>query len=372
LDLSRTKLLCFMIASFISVALLASNYLSINNISPGNTVVTRSQASSGGQEYSSQGRFQIVPTQSLIQSMLRISAFPFVTYVADSPLYLALLRQLKPESFTPMLGLQVMLVGIFIVTIFLINEIRKGNLVIPSELPYMLLASAIMYELADLFLFRLYLPGRYLTYSVPPIMVIVISLTIVRLISYVTHKSLKAALTVGLIALFSASFINMRGIGLNDQSKNKNLYRYLNTLPKNALIAASPYVADYIPTFSKRKVVINFELSHPWSVQYWQVIKSRTRDFFHAYYSAEHSDVVEFCKRHKIDYLVVDKRDFNPEHLAVGRIYFEPFDSEIRSYVRNRKQFALLNIPESDRSFVDGNLFVIDVNRLMGSDKGAV
>lgn len=364
LDFQRFKLTCFILASVIGVALAAAKYLPGGSPSQSISAMTKSQMGNAP-EYLVNGRFQIVPTPPLTETMLRVSTRPFIGYIADSYLYLAI-REFRPAFATLQIGTYIMLACMLLVGLFLVYEFRKGKLWIRRELIYVLVAAVIMYKLADLFLFKLYLPDRYLIYSVPLIVLIIISVTLGRLIAHVKNRTVRTGLTLGMIVFFLISF-HMNGVGLVDKSDGKNLYKFLHTLPKNALIAAPPFLADYIPTFSKRKVFINYELTHAWTAGYWAITKSRTSDFFRAYYAADQKVISDFCLKHKIDYVVVDKRDFLPDHLANGKIYFEPFDSEVRSYALKQPRFALLRISETDKLFVDGDLFVVKATALIGS-----
>jgi hypothetical protein len=142
-------------------------------------------------------------------------------------------------------------------------------------------------------------------------------------------------------------FLNLhatRGTGIVDMSSHKDLYDYLQSLPKDSMIAAHPMLADGIPTFTQRKVFINYELSNPFFDRYWETVKKRTYDFFDAYYSENLSSVLKFCKENGIDYLVIDREHFTGEYLAGGEIYFEPFNTYILDLVKKRDNFALTKV----------------------------
>jgi len=153
--------------------------------------------------------------------------------------------------------------------------------------------------------------------------------------------------------------------GLSDISYPKReLYRYLSTLPKNAMIAAHPFIADSIPLLAKKKVFINFELSHPWYNNYWRTIKKRTFSFFDAYYAEDQKNIYEFCKQNKIDYLIVDTNHFSKNYLEAKQFYFEPFNSYVINLIKNRKKFALANLPNFKKDFVEDNIFLVKSDKL--------
>jgi hypothetical protein len=100
---------------------------------------------------------------------------------------------------------------------------------------------------------------------------------------------------------------------------------------------------DNVLTFSRRKAFVTYELSHTWYTRYWDIIKTRTYDFFRAYYASDPEVIRAFCRKNHIDYMVVREADFSPRTLKKGTFYFEPFNSFIRGQVKGRKYFALLD-----------------------------
>jgi hypothetical protein len=364
LDVQREKMLCYVCAVLASIVILGAKYHSLHTSSLGRAgVVTRPQMLDKA-EFSERGRFQIIPQRSVLQALVFMSTTPFMEFIVASPLYLAI-RHAKPVFLNPAAVSLVMFCIMGFVVLFLGNEIKQARLSIPPELIYVVIASAIMYQVADWLLFKLYLPMRYLQFTVPLIVLIAVSLMIVRLTARLSSHQSKIV-TVAVIAFLLAHFNILKGTGLSDKTEYKNLYLYLNSLPKSVLIAAPPYIADYIPTFTKKKVFINFELAHPWARSYWEVIKSRPQEFFEAYYSDQIDAVAHFCKKNGIDYLVIDKRHFRYEYLQEGQIYFEPISTEVRRYAKKQKRFALLDIPDANKVFVDGDVFVIRAEVLTG------
>jgi hypothetical protein len=156
-----------------------------------------------------------------------------------------------------------------------------------------------MYIIAYLLYFKLYIPGRYLLYTIPLISLILISIFLTRIIEQWRNIKIKTALKIVAIIFMLPHFNMNKGVGLAEYSNhyyhqngltvdtqiNKNLYTYLNSLPKDSVIAAHPFLADGIPIFAQRKVFISSELSHAWFDRYWETISARTYDFFNAYYA---------------------------------------------------------------------------------------
>ena len=239
------------------------------------------------------------------------------------------------------------------------RAIARRALVIPPVLIHFLGAGTVMYILADWLLFRLYLPNRYLVYTVQISGLLIASLLTGHLIDRINRLAIRRAVQVLLLVAVAVRIDLTQNIGLNDQSAGRPLYEFLETLPPDAMIAAHPYAADYIPTFAHRKVFLNFELSYPFYDVYWRTIRARTTAFFDAYYARTREETYAFCVANGIDYLVVRERDFQPDYLATHRIYFEPFNTEVRERVAQTGEHALSKVSADEMLFRDGDVFVI-------------
>ena len=249
------------------------------------------------------------------------------------------------------------ILGVFL--LFLIFEILRKRIAFPREILLLLLASMLMYKVADLFLFKLYLPVKYVKNSVPLIAPVVFSVVIAHVLSKIKAKQWRVVGQVAVVLLVLLNAKIDKSAYLIDESQNKALYHYLATLPKDALIAAHPLLADSIPTFSLRKVFINYETSNPIYNKYWETIKRRTFEFFNAYYSENPADIYRFCEKNGIDYLVVDRRHFLKVYLARKGFYFQPFNRFVSSITQQRNNFVLPRVPVALRGFEEGSIFVI-------------
>ena len=140
-----------------------------------------------------------------------------------------------------------------------------------------------------------------------------------------------------------------------------NLYRFLQTLPKDVLIAGHPSLMDNVPTFAKRKAFITEELSLPYHTNLYPIIKERTYDFFKAYYSDNLGKICDFCKIYNIAYIIVDKKHFTESYFIEEHFYLNPFNNYIKNLVKNKTTFALMNIPQNKKIFEDDGVFVVKV-----------
>lgn len=244
---------------------------------------------------------------------------------------------------------------------------------------YLGLASLALYFLARILLLKLFVPDRYLTYTLSLVYCLVLAL------------ALRSALrverwprSVAILALVAAAFLGawrLRGVGLRDYSAYGALYDALAATPKDIVIAGHPNLMDTIPTFAQRRAFVTYELAHPWSRGLWSELKPRLADLFRAYYAADPQDVVAFCRKYGIAFLIVDDRHFKPAFLKGGsrlfpvdeprvarvlaeRVYcpfFAPFDEQIRHLTAGRERFALLSDPGFRSRVVGQHVRLIDM-----------
>jgi hypothetical protein len=247
---------------------------------------------------------------------------------------------------------------------------------------YLGLASLILYFLARLFLLKLFVPDRYLMYTLNLFYCLLLALGLqaaLRLDRWPRHLAILA-----LVAAAGLGAWRLQGVGLKDYSAYRPLYAALASTPKEALIAGHPNLMDTIPTFARRRAFATYELAHPWSRGYWAKLQPRLRDFFKAYYAADPQEVVAFCRKYGIAFLIVDDRHFTPAFLKGGYFlfpyekplnpgvsrglaereycpFFAPFDEQIRRLTAGRRNFALLSDPSFHPQVIDQHVRLIDM-----------
>ena len=270
-----------------------------------------------------------------------------------------------PES-TREINAWIVLSAVFL---FFLAEAWREKMVLPEAGIFMFLASIVMYFLADTFFLRLNWPVTYLRFTLPLIGLIVFVLPAAHILAKIRTSAVRVIFQIILI-VWIASYFQVDGKNyFIDCSAQAPLQRFLASLPKDALIAAHPRLADNIPLFARRKVFVNQAASSPVHSDYWNIIKERTFDFFKAYYAERSSAVYDFALKNGIDYLVVDQRHFKESYLKRPKLYFEPFNSFIAEQVAAHSAFALMQIPAEKRLYQDGSVFVIDTDALQGQDE---
>jgi len=238
----------------------------------------------------------------------------------------------------------------------------RRQLMFSREILSLAVSSLILYVLADIFLIRMYVPDRYLQYSVKLGVLVLLGIAAGQMIRSVFRSSALRGPAAGVLfsLLLVPNFQSIQGMGLEMPGPAvRRMCEYLRTYPKDVLIAAHPHEADDILLLSQRKVWVNYELSNTLYDRYWATVKKRIFDFFDAYYAQDLGEVLEFMEKNDVDLFVVRRRHFRKFFLREGKFYFRPFRDHVRRSIRRQKRFALMEIPPQQILYEDRNYFIV-------------
>lgn len=305
-------------------------------------IVTRSDMA-GAVEYTDAGRYGIVPVPSLAFEIVR----PWVPGFASG-------------DWSSAAGWIVFLLVLSVAVWALSRNAQLVDLRGFRVFAYLLGASVTLYILADLLLMRLFLPSRYLEFSLNLFYCVLCGVSIRIAIERLGLRRFAFPFIVTALVVIGA--IRLHNVGVYDYSGNVQLYRFLQSTPKSSLLAGHPMIMDDITTFGRRKAFVTYELSHTWYTRFWPLIKKRTFDFFHAYYADDPGLIRKFCRENGIDYLIVRDEDFRKDDLDRRLPYFEPFGGYIRGLVREQKRFSILDTKEFPPVYHHNGVRVIKPN----------
>ncbi|HEV2045407.1 MAG TPA: hypothetical protein VGQ95_02300 [Chthoniobacterales bacterium] len=178
-----------------------------------------------------------------------------------------------------------------------------------------------LWATAHAVLFKLYLPSRYswwVWYIIEPIaagMMIALLFDIVD--RFHSVRALRWLPYVAALALLMYPHWRTT-IPRNTYVKGSSagLYSFLQTQPKNSVIAALGPEADMIPTFAQRSVLVGAECAIPFHQGYYRQIRERGQDLVRAEYSPRLDEVRAFIRKYHVDLWVIDRRDFQPGYLS--------------------------------------------------------
>lgn len=220
-------------------------------------------------------------------------------------------------------------------------------------------ASLMLYILARMFALKLFVPDRYVSYSINIFYALALAACFTGALGrFLSRRGAGAALLV-LAAVLGA--IRLSGAGLYDYSSGAPVYQAARELPKDAIIAGHPEDMDNVLTFGRRNVQASFELAHPWSKGYWELYEPRLKDVFEAYYASDPREVRAFCEKYGVTHILVDAARFTPEFMKKSP-FFAPFDARIRELAANAGRFALLDAANFPYRVIAPGVRLVEVN----------
>jgi hypothetical protein len=232
---------------------------------------------------------------------------------------------------------------------------------------HVLLASFGLFFLAHLFLFRLYLPSRFVQWSVPLVLAVAAGLGLATLIGLaaasvkgragsVVAAGLPLALAVGLAlypARYDSNFV---------PDRYPRITAYLRAQPPDTLVAAVPTEADSVPSFAGRRVLTAREYALAYHTGYYAEIAERTRDLIDAYYAESPRRVAEVAARHGIDVFLVNPAAFDrATFVDAWAGEFEPYVSQVAGQLRRSSRYALLDAARRCGILTEGEVTVVPV-----------
>jgi hypothetical protein len=251
---------------------------------------------------------------------------------------------------------------------------------VPSWAVHLTWTSLVLFAAAHLLLFRLHLPSRYTTYTMPLAFMLVIGASTGEFLARVGpgweriwERALgrwRRRVGWGVLMALLATYAYVQGhfIARVDtqvvalEPMDREMLAFVATLPKEATVAGHPMDMNNVPLLSRRKVLVNQELSMPYYLGYYMPVRQRLFDLFEAYYAGEWSEVESFVERYRVDGLVVRKAHFEAAQLN-GMLYWEPFNRFVKQRWKGDERFALRAPPREFRCFENERYVVLCWNR---------
>lgn len=211
-----------------------------------------------------------------------------------------------------------------------------------------LVASLGLWLLAHAVLFHLYLPARFVAWTVPLVLAMAAGIGMGALLERIGQAfgGPLAPIVPGLLALMLAAGLALYPAEFSGnfvEDPTPAITAYLRELPPDALVVGVPTQADSVPAFAGRRVLANREYSLPYHVGYYREVDRRLRDQIQAYYADTPGPLVEFSARYGVTVYLVNRAAFDPKTaFDAWSGGFEPFSSLVLERVENGRRFALL------------------------------
>lgn len=304
------------------MALMLLKYLLMQSPEFGEVVTWKDME--GHPEYSEHGRTDDLPPPSIFWELILPWTY-FFPFAKDVPVLF----------FTCLSGVAAAIAVVFV------RRRKDINIAGFNVFAYLLPASIFLYGISYYLLLRLFIPNRYMEFSFTIFYAFLLGAVLAAALRSLQMAKLASPLLLIIIALFGG--LRNYNASIYNYSYYKPLYSFIETLPKDVVIAGHPELMDNIQTFCHRKAFVTYELSHPYRKKYWEKIKKRLFDLFDSYYSEDPEQIKEFATIYGIHYFVLRDEDFSTGNLKHSSLFFEPFGDFIHRLIETRNHFALLD-----------------------------
>jgi hypothetical protein len=241
------------------------------------------------------------------------------------------------------------------------------------RLSILVFAVAIGYVLSNAVTPRLIVPPRYTLYGVPLLTILVISVAPMGLWSEKWRVNSRLAAFLRLIFLcsyatfvlviFAGSHVAHAGVRSYVKEKDREIFKAIGRLPKEALIAGWPEgMMETMPIVSLRSPFLTRELHVPYHTKMTLMMRNRMNALIAAYYATDEQPLIRLRDEFKVTHLVAERSRFDTKST-----YFRPFASRIsRAFERgNNAGFYVKKLCFTPATIYDqGDYFLIDLSRL--------
>jgi hypothetical protein len=242
------------------------------------------------------------------------------------------------------------------------GRIRPGRPLTPAVALVLrvVLGSLVLFLAAHLLLFRLYLPARFVAWTVPLALAIAAGTGIAALIEGRALSLLLSGLLAAVLIFYPAHYD--ANVVLD---KTPRLTAYLRGLPPDTVVLAPPVESDSVPAFSGRRVLMNREYALAYHQGYYAEVERRVRAGIDAYYAETPARVVSLADQYGVTVVIVDPGAFDPATAAdIWAGSFEPYTSLVLERLSEKRRFALMDERRRCGAMSEAGLTVIPVSCL--------
>lgn len=234
----------------------------------------------------------------------------------------------------------------------------------PTSLLIMLPACMIGYVASRLLAPYLFLPQRFLAYSIPVLVVLAFPVAISAMFA---KGSRMASLAVAAATLLVLGVLGGQGGGHNGLSvqvdPNQGIYQQLAKLPPDALIAGWPNeVMDNVPYLVRRRALVTYETHQAFHKKYADEMRARMRALINAYFATSPQALFDLREKFKVDYLVVNLEHLGPKPPK----YFAPFGGWAKQTHQRMRQASSEVARQLDHAAIarGAGWAILDLNRI--------
>lgn len=240
--------------------------------------------------------------------------------------------------------------------------LRREKVVWERVWTSVLIASLVGYVLADRFFMYLYIPNRYIRYSVAVLMVLWQAANWTRVLHRFRRPAGRCAALGALLAVTAVAYRDDLVCGKHtmDRSRFVGVAAAVRALPPRILLAGHPRTMDDLVLQGRRSVLCNYKLAHPWFAGYYGEIKRRTYASLAALYADDVGPINDLHTRYGVTHLVVDKYYLRRRSNGEPRkLYQNPYNPYLRSLFRDHSYFLLRHPPPESILYEDRRYILV-------------
>jgi hypothetical protein len=205
----------------------------------------------------------------------------------------------------------------------------------PKPMPAVALGCGcmILYLLARVFAFKLYIPNRYLLYGImgSGLMLIVYAIGLIgdRIENPHTRstvRNLAVTAFIGVLIFLTGDHLKACAAINVDGHVHEPVWSFITELPGNTKIAAHPRDADGISFWTGKPATPGIEHTMPWHDKAWKRNKAKMEDSLRLVYAITREDVLAICEREDITHILTNARMYSHNFRERAET-FEPLTS---------------------------------------------
>ncbi|GAB1544947.1 hypothetical protein NUACC21_76230 [Scytonema sp. NUACC21] len=206
----------------------------------------------------------------------------------------------------------------------LVKQVR-GNV---SILLHLIVVSLFLFFAAHILLFKLYLPSRFTVHSFKIVLALATAIALTLILDAILNTNSKrkilavcATAIVGGVIVFYPHLFWKNAFPRNSYVVGNfpTLYQFFQQQPKDTLTASLIGEASNIPSFAQRPILVSGEHALAYHVGYYRQFRQRLADFMRAHYSPDIADAQKLIQKYGVDFFLVEKAAFAPEHITKTR-----------------------------------------------------
>jgi len=306
------------------------------------------------------GRFKLLPFASVLEDLSGSGMRAFVV------------RPRSPDDLLRRYALAIVLLGMAGLSIA--AGVRSKKIWEPG-LIILWASSFAIYLLAREFAFYLYVPNRYLLFPWAVFFIVSLPSAVWNFCEAspgAGRDDWRGMLSLLLIGVFVWR-CDPKGLdgraGFSNKRPDPDFYRVIDQkLPPDAVLAGNPEAFPGVPLYSKRRLLVSSEVSHPFYPVYYAEMTRRLKIAWASVYARSRDQFVDALKKEGVGYFIFKKSDYTIKKLGHA-VTFQP----LGAYVKNLsnfpgEQFFYTQLMKSTaRDFVvyeDKRVVLVDLSKL--------